>query len=366
MTTIFPTDSSVLGVTSVTDITSINAERLALANIALSGITSSQLATDAQIASAKAQVDSILAGNSPSITTSSIPTPSNIGVAQPTANYKWNLPPHEWSLPVQPNRIESEFVANHNVSHGLRRGRLWFWAGASEISTFDSTGAVTTLGQVVTAVTSAASNSNNTDASNTLKQADNDYGFQFLWNPTTIGTSVTRNMNITPSPADTLKVVAGAFPGQETITLSVVVDRINDFACIRGYSASYPSSVDYSQFSKYYTTPYPIQSNSITVNDKISKLMAQGTMADIEYLFKAVNGGYAWTNLLGKETANVGYLMPTLLGIQLGPTLDNLNYVGWITSLSLNHTNFTENMIPIRTEVSMSIDCFSGSGIRAV
>jgi len=103
--------------------------------------------------------------------------------------------------------------------------------------------------------------------------------------------------------------------------------------------------------------------------DQINKLMSQGTMADLEYLFKAINGSgngtLEWTNLLGKKTANVGYLAPTLLGIQLGPTLDNLSYVGWASNIGINHTAFTEDMIPIRTEVSISIQCFAGSGLQS-
>jgi len=93
-------------------------------------------------------------------------------------------------------------------------------------------------------------------------------------------------------------------------------------------------------------------------------------MADLEYLFRAINGGGSgdkqWTTLLGKKTANVGYLQPTLLGIALGPnTHNNLSYVGWVSNISINHTAFTERMIPIRTQVSLSIECFSGSGISA-
>jgi hypothetical protein len=92
-------------------------------------------------------------------------------------------------------------------------------------------------------------------------------------------------------------------------------------------------------------------------------------MADLEYLFKAINssgnGNLEWSTLLGKKTANVGYLAPTLLGIQLGPTIDNLSYVGWASSISITHTAFTETMIPIRTEVSIAIQCFAGSGLTS-
>ncbi len=320
----------------------------------------------------------LLEATSKEVNTASGPVTKNVGVSQPTANYKWNLPPHKWSLPVRPTTMDPEFVGSNEYDsfHGLRRGRIWFWAGVRDTAELTAEGLRKLAGG--TAVEGSS------DTPNT--QVDNDYAFQFLWNPTTISTSVVRNMEITPNQADTLKVVAGAFPGQETVSLNIMLDRVNDFACIKAsgqllglnYGVKNPNDPnlftsiqgdrinDYTAFSSYYTgNGYPVQSANPTIAEKIQNLMDQGTMADLEYLFKAINGGYPWKNLLGKKTANIGFLMPTLMGIQLGPTLDSLNYVGWITNIGINHTDFTENMIPIRTTVSLNIECFSGSGNEA-
>lgn len=275
---------------------------------------------------------------------SSSPVPK-VGTTQPIG-YKFNLPPHNWSLPLRPVTVDSRNVGattDQAAFHGLRRGRLWYWVGANDVS---SSGTATTSG---------------------LNLVDTTWGFQFLWNPTTISTSVARNMDITPSSADTLRVVAGVFPGQETVSLNVVIDRTNDFACIK---AEKTKGTSLTEFVRYYSSLYPGASWTAESRvEQIDKLMAQGTMADLEYLFKAINGSgngtLEWTNLLGKKTANVGYLAPTLLGIQLGPTLDNLSYVGWASNISINHTAFTEDMIPIRTEVGISIQCFAGSGLQS-
>lgn len=289
--------------------------------------------------------------------TSTVPT-SQVGITQPI-NYNFNLPPHDWSLPVRPTNVDPDIVGYNNSAsfHGLRRGRLWYWAGTN--NTGEVSGAGTPLNLVDTA-----------------------YGFQFLWNPTSITTSVARNMNITPSSADALRVVSGVFPGQETVSLNIVLDRTNDFACIRAEAqnavldiatgatqGASPITNNLSSFSRHYNSLYPGANTGQNMGDQIAKLMAQGTMADLEYLFKAINGSgngnLEWTTLLGKKTANVGYLAPTLLGIQLGPSLDNLSYVGWASNISINHTAFTETMVPIRTEVSISIQCFSGSGLTS-
>jgi len=311
--------------------------------------------TDAANTARLAQEKRLLDAQNKTIDT---PAKKQSGVPTPT-DYRWNLPPHEWSLPLSPSTIEP--FAGNNVKtsdsfHGLRRGRIWFWGGASEITQLDDKGEAVTVG--ATAAQGLKSSGVQTGSGGALSQTDNKYGFQFLWNPSSISTSVARNMDITPSPADTLKVVAGAFPGQETVSFTIQLDRVNDFACLKALGN--PGLYD-----KYYKSFYPA-SNNEGISKKINDLLARGTMADLEYLFKAINGGYAWKNLLGKETANIGFLMPTLLGMQIGPDLDSLNYVGWLTTIGIQHTDFTQNMIPLRTTVSINMECFAGSAITAL
>jgi hypothetical protein len=284
------------------------------------------------------------------------------GVVDPK-DYKWNLPPHSWSLPVRPMTMEPDVtkgVTNYDIGdtsvnfHNLRRGRLWFFGGAEEISTYDEDGNVTDLGAKSGAKSDPAKAKGGADA--TLIKADTNYGFQFLWNPASVSSSVSRNMDITPSSADRMKAVVGAFPGQETVSFNIVIDRINDFACLKALAN--PGAM-----STYYGTGYPGETEPFST--KIQNLMKQGTMADLEYLFKAINGSSnEWVTLLKKPTANIGFLMPTLLGLVLGPSLtNNLSYVGWLTGLSMQHEMFTEDMIPLRTTVSINMECFAGSGI---
>jgi hypothetical protein len=302
----------------------------------------------------------LLAAQEAAATTAKTAAKTVDGVIEPV-NYKWNLPPHSWSLPVRPMTLEPDVtsgVTNYDVGstsvnfHNLRRGRLWFFGGAEEISTYDEDGNVTNLG----AKAGATSDSTKGGDAAQLVQADTDYGFQFLWNPSSISTSVSRNMDITPSSADRLKSVVGAFPGQETVSFNIVIDRINDFACLKALAN--PGAM-----SSYYGTGYPGEKEPFST--KIQNLMKQGTMADLEYLFKAINGGSdQWVTLLGKPTANIGFLMPTLLGLVLGPSLtNNLSYVGWLTGLTMQHEMFTEEMVPLRTTVSINMECFAGSGL---
>lgn len=282
-------------------------------------------------------------------------------------DYKFNLPPHSWSLPTRPVDVDQRIVSNANSAiadfHGLRRGRMWYWNTSGDITQISSTGEVVTAKDTVKGT--------NVVGGSEITLEDRKYGFQFLWNPESIATTVARNMDITPSAADSLRVVTGVFPGQETVSLNLLLDRTNDFACIK-HNSLY-AAPNWGSYSGYYNNQYPgaLKQNFST---ELEKLMEQGTLYDLEYLFRAVNGaGFVgpdgkpglYTNLLGRVTANIGYLQPTLLGVELGPTKDSLSYVGWISNLSMTHTKFTETMIPLQTQVSISIECFSGSGIGA-
>jgi hypothetical protein len=304
----------------------------------------------------------------------------------PEPDSKWNLPPHEFSLPVNPRVVAGTRYASTMIGindadeHMLRRGRIWFFNTAGSLSTVDKKkGTVTTVAEI--------NKQNQTE--NKEKQAGTDddamdeqesykYGFQFLWNPESISVSVARNQDVTPSAADRLRAVSGAFPGQETVSFSIVLDRINDFSMAYAHrrneefqtrSAKSPNLTTYDQFAPYYKSGFHAN-GSETFNYKMSNLMKYGTMADIEYLFKAINGDgktknspNGWKTLLGKHSADIGYLRPTLMAVQIGPDENSISYVGWITQLSINHQYFNQMMIPLRSTLSISLDCFAGSTI---
>jgi len=304
----------------------------------------------------------------------------------PEPDSKWNLPPHEFSLPVSPrviagNRYASTMIGiNDADEHMLRRGRIWYFNSAGSVSTVDKKkGKVTSVSeinkqnQVDNKEVQAGSKDDEMNEEEAYK-----YGFQFLWNPESISVSVARNQDVTPSAADRLRAVSGAFPGQETVSFSIVLDRINDFSMAYAHrrneefqtrSSKSPNLTSYDVFAPYYKGGFHAN-GAETFNYKMSNLMKYGTMADLEYLFKAINGDgktknhpQGWTTLLGKKSADIGYLRPTLMAVQIGPDENSISYVGWITQLSINHQFFNQMMIPLRTTVSISLDCFAGSTI---
>jgi hypothetical protein len=319
---------------------------------------------------------------------SSAPTEGFPGVTIP-AKYKFNLPPHSWSLPVRPINIgnkEQTFVKNttYDSFHGLRRGRLWFYLGEYDLSKTNQGAAVqATFLQGLTSSPGASDVSSYQSTTKKLQgkklSGDRNYGFQFLWNPEAISSSVSVNMDVLPTAADRFRSVSGVFLGSTNVTISVVLDRTNDFACFKGDNAfavsDTPAGKVYSvptteAYAKYYKSGYPTVGGNENepISTRISELMQKGTLADLEYLFKTVNGsgaekGKDWANLLGRKTADIGFIQPILVAMQLGPSAESLSYVGWISSLNVNHIAFTESMIPIRTMVTINFTAMTGTGI---
>jgi hypothetical protein len=100
-----------------------------------------------------------------------------------------------------------------------------------------------------------------------------------------------------------------------------------------------------------------------------------GTLHDIEHIFRMINGAGGdyvdvktnttknapmWKNGLGRTTADTSYLATTIIALQLGPSNEyNLSYIGWVESLNIVHTAFTEDMIPIRSTVDVQLVGFT-------
>ena len=267
---------------------------------------------------------------------------------EPDAKYKWNLPPHSWSLPLRPNQIEESMYGKTfgNAPETYRRGRMWWYANANNTYT-TSDGA----------------------KKDSMTGDDRKYGFQFLWNPESFSTSVSLNTEVTPNPLDRFVGVAGAFPSGETISLSLRLDRTNDFACMRNlldkqyslnlFEAS-PNNAEFSKMATYYKSSFFKEASDSEVAKNIKNLMELGTIADIEYIYKAVNGP-KWKSISGRETSDIGYLAATLLRIDIGP----LSYVGYINSMTVNHIAFSQDMTPIRTDLQLSLNLMASAGIAS-
>jgi hypothetical protein len=273
--------------------------------------------------------------------------------------YRWNLPPHQWSLPIEPSNdpivANSEPYALGSLPR-YRRGRIYWY---SSVNTEYTDGTYNT----------GTDSGKESDTSGHSK--DPRYGFQFLWNPDQFSTSVAVNLDVTPSFADKYVGVVGAFPSGEYLTVTVRLDRTNDFACIKSIPKGTPNTGVqdvYKSLSNNYRKFYDGSQgfdSSITaehnIGNKIWELQKYGTIADLEYLYKAINGP-GWVNkATNSNSSDIGFLKPTLLRIDIGP----LSYLGYVNNMTVNHIAFSKGMIPIRTDVSLQFNLMATAGLSS-
>lgn len=291
-------------------------------------------------------------------------------------DYKWNLPPHKWSLPVLPSsdpNFMPEGPRRDVVSSTYRRGRIWWKYNDDtiKVQTKDASSGIAL--------------DNNLDTRR--------YGFQFVWNPETFSTQVAIQMDVTPDAKDRFLSGAGFFPATETISFNIRLDRTNDFAAAVGKllrpsnylavagsnplpagTTSYinPSDISAEMVNGYRPVDFLGNPSEAQIKEKLVDLYQRGTLADVEYLYRAINGpgpggvdasgnALTWVNGRGISTADVGFLMPTLMNIDIGP----LSYAGYVTNLTVNHISFTAEMIPMRTDVTISLNILATAGLSS-
>lgn len=288
--------------------------------------------------------------------------------------YKFNLPPHNWSLATPTSKIDElpgktrkSFNNKASLDSFERRGRIWRWGNAvnlvgdtSQIQVNPSTNKSSLKGPITNSplkgpieLNQPAGNTTSVYSSYQAFQAEkekNKYGFQFLWNPESYSANTGLSFNITPAATDSYSA-GNIFQGTADITFDIELNRINDFACFK--------SVPSDKLSRYYGKA----SSAFTeadINNEIAKLKTRGTLSDLEYLYKAVNGG-AIKNLANKDTSDIGILVPQQLRVDIGP----YSQICYIAGLNVSHLMFTQDMIPIRTRVVISLRVLSSFGYQS-
>ena len=172
------------------------------------------------------------------------------------------------------------------------------------------------------------------------------YGFKFLYNPTEVsmgwGIAEGVNPDVIQSGADGYIVPIGAGLNQSTVDFTLLLNRIGDMAYLDS-NGRIPGAED----------PYPGNFNKL---EDLKMIYKKGTMYDLEYLFRTINGPNAsYQSSLNDKTADRGFLLGAQVELHLG---DGLRYLVRIGSLSINHTVFNDRMVPILSNVQISCHRF--------
>jgi hypothetical protein len=161
------------------------------------------------------------------------------------------------------------------------------------------------------------------------------HGFRFLYNPTTVSMSWGVG-----SEVDIAKFTAGSFRASpitdaamnSSITFSVILNRMLDMNHV-------------TKGGGIIGNPYPFPVESIDADG----IYTRGTMLDLEYLFKAVNGkNVEYNSNLNGNTADLGWLNSFPVELHLG---SGLRYLVRVTQINVDHKIFNERMVPIFSTV---------------
>lgn len=185
---------------------------------------------------------------------------------------------------------------------------------------------------------------NPTDSNFTTLSTSNSvqrYGFQFLYNPTTIEMSYGGVADVDPgmqSSGTEEFLLSNPSVFKSTINLQVVINRMFDFQYIN------QDGIKSGQISDFYAGNVP------TTND-LKRIYERGTMYDVEFLLQTMFPYEPIESQLRGKTSDIGFLGASPVELHLG---NKLRYVAQINNISVNHVIFDNRMVPLFTTISIS------------
>lgn len=190
------------------------------------------------------------------------------------------------------------------------------------------------------------------------------YGFKFLYNPKEVSMGWSTQGFIDPSyvPQDEAIPISTQLTAS-SITFSLVINRIHDMSYLdksglmskqKKASTGTSNNSNPAQRDRDYAanlvpqSPYP---DAVNLPD-LQEIYQKGTMYDIEYLFKTINGPSAvFKNKFGIQTADRSYMKLAIVELHLG---NSMRYRGRVSDLEVNHTIFNDRMVPLFSTIRVS------------
>jgi hypothetical protein len=188
------------------------------------------------------------------------------------------------------------------------------------------------------------------------------FGFRFHYNPQFVTQSYGSITGISPELLESGKDKANMITtpaSSSSISITLYLNRIEDMNALATFAIKQPSNnapVNSDEKSLEY---YP---EVVSAEDR--KLIKDfGTMYDLDFLFKTINGdmgGYK-SPLRGVTTGDVGWLNGIAVEVHMGR---KLRYLARVTNISVNHVQFTENMVPTLTTVVLTMARFHDAMVK--
>ena len=283
-----------------------------------------------------------------------------VPVAPPTDDTRWNPPPHVYSRSVpygifkkytDPNAFNDNYArATLEASEYSALKRAIQAAGTSDVPTPPGYSYLQ-RGRIFQDLNSAAVlNTVNATGKPSPANEAKQWGFRFMYNPTTISYNTSANNSIDWALGS--KDSAALLSGNQTVTIQIYLNRIIDLSYLNAvYGYGYLNSLGGTQIS------VPAAYGRNLTPDEYKGIMSRGTEYDLEFLYRCLTGNPLTNNpLLNSDfkdsgSADIGYITGIPLWMYLN---DNLRYFGSVASIGVNHAIFNTEMVPMLSVVDIS------------
>ena len=283
-----------------------------------------------------------------------------VPVAPPTDDTRWNPPPHVYSRSVpygifkkytDPNAFNDNYArATLEASEYSALKRAIQAAGTSDVPSPDAYSYLQ-RGRIFQDLNSAAVlNTVNATGKPSPANEAKQWGFKFMYNPTTISYNTAANNSIDWTLGS--KDSAALLSGNQTVTIQLYLNRIIDLSYLNAvYGYGYLNSLGGTQISVTAAYGRNLQP------DEYKGIMSRGTEYDLEFLYRCLTGNPLTNNpLLNSDfkdsgSADIGYITGIPLWMYLS---DNLRYFGSVASIGVNHVIFNTEMVPMLSVVDIS------------
>ena len=242
-------------------------------------------------------------------------------VTPPDGNTRWNPPPHsdarDISYGERVNYGKNDSFKTVDAFSKKERGRIFQDANGAAV------------------LNKSAQGLKNAAAS---KVALNQWGFRFMYNPSTFGYSSSSNNSVdwTLGAADPAVLLTG----NSAVSFEVYINRIPDLKYLRLKNPKIPEDQVYG--------------GRFLTEEERQGILNRGTEYDIEFLYRVLNGDPLSKSLLlnyNGVTSDFGYTTGVPCWLVLN---ENLRYFGSVASFQVNHAMFDLNMVPMLSTVSIT------------
>ena len=264
------------------------------------------------------------------------PTPPS---KPPTANLRWNPPTHISSrgLPFGV-KMESLLSANGLVNNNgvdITKDQAKYYENMLR---------KTERGRIFQDSLGASILNTNKDLKLKNDVGPKQWGFRFMYNPTSFSYSSASNNNVdwTLGASDPTILLSG----NANVSVELYINRIADMSYLRQLLSGENLVLD-SMSHVYGRDLEP---------EEISGLLHRGTEYDIEFLYRVLNGDPLKNPLLFDPlydgvTSDFGYTTAVPCWMYLN---ENLRYYGSVASFQVNHVMFDLHMVPMLSVVSIN------------